>query len=139
MNNELECIGKKIRILNMNGFENDYKNLEDYINKTGTINYDYKIGRRFVIDFDDEIIQTIDKSNGGLLFDFENLEFLSNDYKYTKPPLGVMPKDIFEYQRIKDLSRALYEYIEINSKDYELLSIWSEELTERLNNFKYLS
>ena len=51
-----------------------------------------------------------------------------------KPPLGVMPKYIFEEKRIQDLCRALYEYAEykIDKQTAESMREWSIELEERL-------
>lgn len=53
----------------------------------------------------------------------------------TKPPLGVMPKDIYEYKRVQDLCRALYEY-SIYGINYDLMLKWSKELVERLENLE---
>lgn len=55
----------------------------------------------------------------------------------SKPPLGVMPESIFEKQRVKELSRALYEYIDAGNEDYDMLVKWSEELQDRLQNLKF--
>lgn len=57
-----------------------------------------------------------------------------------KPPLGVSPESIYEIHRIKELSRAIKEYIEY---DYHLNKIdlilgWVEELNRRLNNLENL-
>ena len=54
----------------------------------------------------------------------------------SKPPLGVMPRNLFERQRVQELSRALYEYIDAGNKDYDMLVKWSEELQDRLWNLK---
>lgn len=61
----------------------------------------------------------------------------------NKPPLGIMPKNIFELFRVQDISRALYEYIcedkndvEIQNIKYDLLIEWSKELTERLETLQ---
>lgn len=54
----------------------------------------------------------------------------------SKPPLGVMPKNIFELKRVQDLCRALYERSTYEEIDYELMSNWSEELNDRLFNLK---
>ena len=59
--------------------------------------------------------------------------------KQPKPPLGIMPKHIYELQRVQDICRALQEYscYENSIHNYELMIEWSEELVERLSNLKY--
>lgn len=44
----------------------------------------------------------------------------------NKPPLGVIPRDIWRWQRIKELTRALYEY---STYRLEPMLKWSKELT----------
>lgn len=56
-----------------------------------------------------------------------------------KPPIGIMPKQVYEIQRVKDISRALYEYSQtdylVDNKDnFDLFIDWTEELQERLGN-----
>lgn len=56
-----------------------------------------------------------------------------------KPPLGIIPKQFYEIQRVKDISRALYEYSQTNyltdnKDDYDTFIEWTEELLERLGN-----
>ena len=67
-------------------------------------------------------------------------EYYEVEKTITKPSLGVMPKNLFEEQRILELSRALYEYINTTgAKDYALMTKWAEELQERIWNLKYMS
>ena len=55
-----------------------------------------------------------------------------------KLPLGVMPKNIYELKRVKDLSRALYEYSNYHTEgNYDLMIKWAEELVERLSDLKF--
>ena len=56
--------------------------------------------------------------------------------KQPKPPLGVIPKNILELQRVQDLCRALYEYSTYEEVDYELMIKWSDELNDRLYGLK---
>lgn len=53
-----------------------------------------------------------------------------------KPPIGVMPKYLYEFKRIQDLCRALYEYTAYTDCNYDLLTGWSKELTERIESLK---
>jgi len=57
----------------------------------------------------------------------------------NKPPLGIMPKHIYELQRVQDICRALHEYscYEQSINNYELMIKWTEELNERLSHLKY--
>lgn len=57
----------------------------------------------------------------------------------NKPPLGVVPKYIYELKRIQEICRALYEYSYYKNSihNYKLMIEWSEELTDRLNNLKF--
>lgn len=49
-----------------------------------------------------------------------------------KPPLGVMPRDIWIQHRMVELSRAIYEYIHggYAKTDAGLIAGWSLELLE---------
>jgi len=55
-----------------------------------------------------------------------------------KPPLGVMPKEIYEITRIQDITRALYDYAydEEIMKHLDPMIKWSKELSDRLNLLK---
>ena len=53
-----------------------------------------------------------------------------------KPPLRVIPKNIYELQRVQDLCRALYEYSTYEEVGYELMIKWSDELNDRLYGLK---
>lgn len=61
------------------------------------------------------------------------------DIKYSKPPLGITPKYIFELQRVQELCRALYEYshYENSIDNYEYMRKWADELLGRLNELKF--
>jgi len=51
-----------------------------------------------------------------------------NDKTLTKPPLGVMPQQIWMEKRAKDLARAIHQYIDAGM--YEPVDEWVEELDE---------
>jgi len=72
-----ELIGKKVMILNTDGFQNDDNyELYLYLGQTGIIN-DYKTTiHRFTIEFDDELMENIDFDNNKLLFAIDNVEFI---------------------------------------------------------------
>ena len=53
-----------------------------------------------------------------------------------KPPLGVMPKQIFEWHRVIELCRALHEYSLCEDVDQHLMIKWSDELNDRLYGLK---
>jgi len=65
-------------------------------------------------------------------------KFKEND-NMNKSPLGIMPKHIYEIQRVQDICRALQEYscYDQSINNCELMIDWSEELNERLNHLKY--
>ena len=46
-----------------------------------------------------------------------------------KPPLGVMPREIHQKQRAKELARALHERLEANLFDKSVKD-WAEELDQ---------
>lgn len=48
-----------------------------------------------------------------------------------KPPIGVMPRWLFEKQRIKELSRAIYAYTDCCTSEEKLILEWAKELHER--------
>ena len=64
-------------------------------------------------------------------------EYYESENNNQLLPLGVMPESIFERQRVKELSRALFEYIDAGNEDYDMLIKWSEELQDRLQNLKF--
>ena len=72
-----ELIGKKVKVVNTNGFQNDDNyELYLYLGQTGIIN-DYKTTiHRFTIEFDDELMENIDFDNNKLLFTIDNVEFI---------------------------------------------------------------
>lgn len=74
----VEYYGKRVRILNINSFEDNesYKELQSYIGKTGTIIKDYGSGYRFIIDYDVSYMNEIDKTNGRLCFTSSNIEII---------------------------------------------------------------
>jgi len=59
-----------------------------------------------------------------------------NHIKQTKPPLGVMPKQIFEWYRVIELCKALHEYSLYEDVDQHLMIKWSDELNDRLYGLK---
>jgi len=54
--------------------------------------------------------------------------------RIEKPPLGVMPKDIWEYKRMAELSRAIHEYTEFGN--LEATVKWVNELKNMLEDGK---
>ena len=72
-------------------------------------------------------------------FKIVDFQGFNNTYEHilkSKPPLGVIPKNIYELQRVQDLCRALYEYSTYEEVDIELMIKWSEELNDRLYGLK---
>ena len=58
---------------------------------------------------------------------------MKNFKSVQKPPIGVMPNRIYEMNRIRDLTRALYEYAQYDIKNNTAIMLeWVEELTLRL-------
>lgn len=53
------------------------------------------------------------------------------------PPLGVMPPDIWREKRIKDLARAIHEYLEFEPllDNHVMLNGWISELKELSDRF----
>lgn len=45
----------------------------------------------------------------------------------TKPPLGVMPKNIWQWKRCQELARAIHQYFDAGMTPSQ---IWIEELSE---------
>lgn len=73
-------------------------------------------------------------------FSEKEIEYIiGGEENLKKPPLGVTPINIFEKQRILNLAGAIYEYIESDTKDYDLLIEWADELKMRINFLKVQS
>jgi len=53
-----------------------------------------------------------------------------------KPPLGIIPKQIFEWHRVIELCKALHEYSLCEDVDQHLMIKWSDELNDRLYGLK---
>lgn len=55
-----------------------------------------------------------------------------------KPPLGVMPKWLYEEQRIIDLTRAIHDYVIAGKLSANITHIeqWATELNERIKNYR---
>jgi hypothetical protein len=62
------------------------------------------------------------------------------DKIYVKPPLGVIPKEIYDIKRIQELCRALLEYstysTSMEEDDINYMIDWCNELCERLVDYK---
>ncbi len=56
------------------------------------------------------------------------------DTSYTEPSLGVMPKKMYEVNRVEDLCRALYDRSiqEPVEDNVNIMHTWAEELVDRL-------
>ena len=144
----MDYTDKRVKIVNLNRWEMDsfsqYKELNSYIGKSGVVKNDSNAGSnddcyRLEIYYDNENMNILDKSNGGLCLRIENVELLDNTHthvKQPKPPLGVMPKQIFEWHRVIDLCRALHEYSLYEDVDRHLMIKWSDELNDRLYGLK---
>jgi len=74
--------GKKVRIINTEGFiRDDYKDLDKYINQTGVVRWDFEgSGHRLSIKFDDEVLDNINDNNERLCFRIDNVEFIDDTY-----------------------------------------------------------
>lgn len=48
-----------------------------------------------------------------------------------RPPIGVVPKEIWQHRRAVELSRAIHAYIDFG--DFGPISEWTKELQELLN------
>ena len=79
---------------------------------------------------------TIYDLNENIVFEEKDNDFINSKNVKPKPPLGVMPKNIYELKRVQDLCRALYEYSTYEEIDYELMIKWSDELNDRLYGLK---
>lgn len=139
----MDYTGKRVKIINFCGWEDtNYKELESYMGKIGTVKHDYNpggTGYRLELIYDDGFMAEIDRRNGRLCFREENIEVLDNTYNHiqqSKPPLGVMPKNIFEWHRIIELCRALHEHSLYEDADLQLMIKWSYELNDRLYGLK---
>jgi len=77
-----------------------------------------------------------DDGKGNIVFKRKDNDFMNSKNVKPKPPLGVIPKNIYELQRVQDLCRALYEYSTYEEVDIELMIKWSEELNDRLYGLK---
>ena len=134
----MDYTGKRVKVVNFDGwredFREDYSRTNTYIGQTGKIEVVRDFDHKFRIKYDDGELQQIDIENGRLYFKLDNLEILED--AYLKPPLGVMPKQIFEWYRVIDLCRALHEYSLCEDVDKHLMIKWSDELNDRLYGLK---
>lgn len=61
-------------------------------------------------------------------------KFLLNKEIYIKPPIGVMPKEIWKWHRAKELSGAIRRY----SDKYMKIPIeWVEEYNELVKSYEH--
>jgi hypothetical protein len=65
---------------------------------------------------------------------FNKLDFggVDMDMIYKKPPLGVIPKEIWKETRILEPTRAIYEYSSVG--DYKTIKKWVSELQQLLTD-----
>ena len=69
----------------------------------------------------------------------KSLEKANDTYKHVKQPkqpLGVTPKNIFEFMRVQDLCRALQEHSLYEDVDLAIMIKWADELNDRLYGLK---
>jgi hypothetical protein len=83
-------------------------------------------------------IHEANKNNKLIIFVGKNNMDTYEHVKQPKPPLGVTSKHIYEFQRVQELCRALYErsIFETEVGNYELMIKWSDELNDRLYGLK---
>jgi len=75
-----ELTGKKVKVINTNGFQNDDNyELYLYLGQTGIISDHKTTIHRFTIEFDDELMENIDYDNNKLLFAIDNVKFIDED------------------------------------------------------------
>ena len=83
---------------------------------------------------------TVYDGNGNIVMEENQKDFGIKDVSIhtqkPKPPLGVMPRDLYELLRIQELCRALYERSTFEEVDYDLMTKWSDELSDRLYGLK---
>ena len=119
-------IGDKVKVidvLNNTDYFKKYIDIEGIIVDTCNPNSGYN----YIVEFDkkyDESERTAWKE--------EELELVE------KPPLGVMPRRIYEMQRIQDLCRALYDYSKLDKLNIGLMKEWTCELIDRLYDIEDL-
>lgn len=78
-----------------------------------------------------EIVEEYKESGAtkiGILTDLKIKGNFSN-----KPPIGIMPEELFEIGRVKDLCRALHDYTQQEEVDLNLIKLWAYELLDRLD------
>ena len=78
---------------------------------------------------------TIYDGVGNIVFEGKVDDLMNKEVK-PKPPLGVMPKDIYELKRVQDLCRALYERSTYEEMDLAFMIKWADELNDRLYGLK---
>jgi hypothetical protein len=66
--------------------------------------------------------------------EYKIVEIIRNTY--SKPLLGIMPKEFYELQRAQDICRVLYEYINYEDIKYDLMIEWANELINKLYALK---
>ena len=77
--------GKRVKIINTDGFNNEKDNLENYIGQTGIVRYDWQGNtHRLSIKFDDNILDNINDSNGRLCFRIDSVEFIVDEVNKEK-------------------------------------------------------
>jgi hypothetical protein len=101
-------------------------NIFTYLRDCGS--YDSSYWKDNVKDSSNKLIEKMEK--------VKRLEEEDNEEHsyHPKPPLGVMPRDIYELQRVQELTRALYDYSRYEELDLELMLKWADELDDRLFN-----
>ena len=117
------------------------------IGEEATLKYSKRTDERFkyYLEFDSGLEsdylsdQEVEILMGSELIKFLDQQKINNTYNHiqqTKPPLGVMPKNIFEWHRVIELCRALHEYSLYEDVDLTLMIKWADELNDRLYGLK---
>ena len=125
--------GKRIKIINIKGYEKyNYNYIEKYINQTGIIRKDYKNGFRFIINFDNELMNIIDENNGCLCFAIDNIEFIREEeiaeqieQVKQKPTNKVYTYEMVPHKinwRIKHNNEIIRQTIDSGSESYKLIT-----------------
>ncbi len=103
----MNYVGKRVKIINTDGFPDIYSDLDKYIGKTGKIIKDWEANFRFLIDFND------DKYNGGLCFNISNIEIIEND--------------IIKINNLTDLIKQIRNIIGNHWPSKIRIDIWQDE------------
>jgi len=127
--------GKKIRIINTEGFiRDDYKDLDKYIGQTGIVRWDFEGSEhRLSIKFDNEVLDSINESNGRLCFRVDSVKFIDDtcerniDKDNKNKTLDINDIKIGQKYRVIKNRDTRYgscrDLIEIESQEVEIMGL----------------